>query len=258
MSALFLFSCSTSDDTQPDNHTAVNAKGKLLKSVIDKGGAWGSEFCSFYYENNLLLKVNYGEKDNFIDRDQFKYENGKISKIAYEDDALGNNDIYDFTYNANFEVADVTTINYVGNSIFSNAIYDNTTFNLNNQKQVISITENNSLTDEFTYNNNQIIKQKHFSGSSKGEYTFIYDDKINPYYVLYSKFGLLFNSLYPLINNNIIYYNFMPNNVTKIYRDGNLYCSFSYQYDSENYPVSVIQYDYTNNETTQFAYVYSK
>lgn len=259
MSVLFLFSCSTSEDSQTDNQTTVNTNAKLLKSVTDTGGAFGSEFCSFYYENNLLLKVNYGEKDNYIDRDQFRYEKEKISKIAYKEEAPGVNNPDDFTYSANFEVADVTIINYVGNSIFYNGIYDNTTFNLNNQKQVISITENNSLTDEFTYNNNQIIKQKHFgSGSRSGEYTFVYDDKINPYYVLYAKFGLLNNSIYPLLYNNTIYYNFMPNNVTKVYLDGNLLCSFIYQYDNENYPLSVIQYNYTNNETSQFAYVYSK
>ena len=255
ISVLFLFSCSTPGEAE----TEVKSNAKLLQSVIETGGAFGSEFCSFNYENNLLLKVNYGEKDNFIDRDQFKYEKGKISKIAYEDDALGTNNINDFAYNANFEVADVTTINYVGNSIFYNGIYDNTTFNLNNQKQVISITENNSLTNEFTYNNNQIIKQKHFgSGTRSGEYTFIYDEKTNPYYVLYAKFGLLNNSIYPLKYNNTIYYNFMPNNVTKVYLDGNLLCSFVYQYDNENYPLSVIQYDYTNKETRQFTYVYSK
>ena len=254
MSVLFLFSCSNSEDSQPDNQTAVIAKGKLLKSVIETGGAFGSEFCSFYYENNLLLKLNSGEKDNYNDKHQFKYENGKISKIAVKVD-FGATNPDDFGYNLNFELDYIWTINYVGNKIFNSDL----TFNLNNQKQVISITENNSLTNEFTYNNNQIIKQKHFgSGTRSGEYTFIYDEKTNPYYVLYAKFGLLNNSIYPLKYNNTIYYNFMPNNVTKVYLDGNLLCSFVYQYDNENYPLSVIQYDYTNKETRQFTYVYSK
>jgi hypothetical protein len=260
MSMLILFSCSTSEDSQGNDLSAVDAKGKLLKSVTETGEDFGSLFFSLYYENNILLKINSGEKDNYIDRGQLMYDKGKISKTAYGQSPRGINNPEDFAYNYDFESPDIylTTISYVGNSIHAVSQYFNETFNLNNQKQVISITENNSLTDEFTYSNNEVIKQKHFVGPRKGEYTFTYDDKVNPFYVLYTKFGLLDNAIYVFLYDNTIHYNLMPNNITKVYLDGSLFCSFIYQYDSENYPLSVVQYNYSNNETSQFKFVYTK
>jgi hypothetical protein len=251
LSIAFLFSCSKPEDNQP-----VNSNAKLLKSVTEVGGTY-SQFCSFYYENNLLMKYNEGEKDFFIERNQVVYENKKIKKIALGGTQNEPTNAEDFTYNYSFiNNPDVEIISYTNNGIFYQASPRDYTFNLNNQNQVISILENNSLAEEFIYSGNQIIKQKRV-GSSQAEYTFTVDDKINPFNELYSKFGLVDAYMCPLIGHAQLYYLLFPNNVTKVFKDGTLLYSFSYQYNSENYPVSVVAYDYSNNKTHQYTYVYT-
>jgi hypothetical protein len=47
MSMLILFSCSTSEDSQGNDPSAVDAKGKLLKSVTETGKNFGSLFFHF-------------------------------------------------------------------------------------------------------------------------------------------------------------------------------------------------------------------
>lgn len=256
LTILFLASCSKPEDNQLEDKPS-SSNIKLLKSVTEKGGS--DHFLSLYYENNILLKINSGEKDNYIDKGQLRYDNGKISKSAYQDSPRGANNPEDFNYNYVFENPNIylTTISYVSNSIYMVAPYHNDTFNLNNQKQVISITENNSLADEFIYSNNQILKQKHLGDSKQGEYTFAFDDKINPFNVLYTKFGLLDNSICPLLSGNTLYYFLMPNNITKVYKDGLLLHSYIYQYNYENYPISAVGFDHSRNETSQYSFAYA-
>lgn len=245
-----MFSCSKTEETQP-----VNSNLKLLKSVTETVDTFG-QFCSFYYENSLLLKYNEGEKDFFIERNQVVYENNKIKKIAIGATQNVPTDAKDFTYNYNFiNNPDVETISYTNNSIFYQASPRDYTFNLNSQNQVISILENNSLAEEFIYSGNQIIKQK--SLGNQVEYTFTVDDKVNPFNVLYTKFGLVDAYMCPLIGHAQLYYLLFPNNVTKVYKNGTLLYSFIYQYNSDSYPISVVAYDYSKNETSQYTYGYT-
>ncbi len=247
-----MFSCSKTEDSQP-----VNSNVKLLKSVTEVGGAF-SQFCSFYYENSLLLKYNEGEKDFFIERNQVVYENNKIKKIALGGTQHEPTNAEDFTYNYSFiNNLDLETISYTNNSIFYQASPRDYTYNLNNQNQVISILENNSLAEEFIYSGNQIIKQKTQQGYYQADYTFTVDDKINPFNVLYTKFGLLDAYMCPLIGHAQLYYLLFPNNVTKVYKDGVLLYNFIYQYNNDNYPVSVVAYDYSRNETSQYTFLYT-
>jgi hypothetical protein len=251
LSLALLFSCSKPEDNQP-----VNSNVKLLKSVTEVGGTY-SQFCSLYYENNSLIKYNFGEKDFYIEKRQLAYENNKIKKLAsgFTQNQITNAE--DFTYNYDFSKnLDLEIISYTTNTIFYQSINRDYTFNLNNQNQVISILENNSLAEEFIYSGNQIIKQKRF-GSYQAEYTFTVDDKINPFNELYTKFGLVDAYMCPLIGHAQLYYLLFPNNVTKVFKDGTLLYSFSYQYNSENYPVSVVAYDYANSKTHQYTYVYT-
>jgi hypothetical protein len=260
MSALFLFSCSTSEENQTDNETVVNANVKLLKSVTETNDT--GDFCSFYYENNRLTKINLGELENYMEVQQLSYENDKITKFAYNGgyaDRYNNVPVNpeDFTYNYDLNNSQyLETISYTNNSIFYN-LYRAYTFNLNNQKQVVSILENNDLAQEFVYSNNQIVKQKNFKNPS-AEYSFVFDDKINPFYVLYTKFGLLQKYICPYLGHSYLYYFLMPNNVTKVYKDGTLLFSFIYQYDVNNYPISAVAYDYSDKTTHTYSYVYTK
>lgn len=252
LSLVFLFSCS-----KPAENQSSNSNVKQLKSLKDTSTSFGAKYLNLYYENNVLLKINSGEKDNYLDYGQMKYSNGKISQMAY-DKPSGINSPENFDYNFDFGSSDVslTTISYVGNSIYSVYNNQNETFNLNNEKQIISIVRKKNLSDEFIYNGNQIIKQKHY-GYYEAEYTFAFDDKINPLNILYTKFGLLENSICPLLSSITIYYFLMPNNITKVYKNGVLLYSFIYQYNTENYPTSVVAYDYNTKETYQYVYVYN-
>ncbi|TDE46720.1 hypothetical protein E0I26_01150 [Flavobacterium rhamnosiphilum] len=252
LSFAFLFSCSKPEDNQPSNSNV-----KLLKSVTETGETYGG-FSSYHYENNILTKVNYGELNNYMAIQQLGYENKKLIKIAHDDDYAKGDVVNpeDFSYNYNLNSYPVETISYMTNSIFYKSIYRDYIYNLNSQKQITSIIENNSLSNEFVYNNTQLTKQKH-PGSNPYEYTFTFDDKINPFNVLYTKFGLLDDYICPLLGRNYLYHFLSPNNIKEVYKNGVLIYSFIYQYNDENQPISVVAYDYSNSKTHQYAYTYT-
>ena len=252
LSFAFLFSWSKPEDNQPNNSNV-----KLLISVTETGETYGS-FSSYHYENNILTKVNYGELNNYMQVQQLGYENNKLIKIAHNKDYATGDAVHpeDFSYNYNLNSYPVETISYMTNSIFYKSIYRDYTYNLNNQKQITSIVENNDLSVEFVYNTTQITKQKQFDNPPY-EYTFTYDDKINPFNVLYTKFGLLDDYICPLLGQNHIYHFLSPNNIKEAYKNGVLLYSFIYQYNDDNQPVSVVAYDYTNSKTYKYTYVYT-
>ena len=252
LSFAFLFSCSKPEDNQPNNTNV-----KLLISVTETGETYGS-FSSYHYENNILTKVNYGELNNYMQVQQLGYENNKLIKIAHNKDYATGDAVHpeDFSYNYNLSSYPVETISYMTSSIFYKSIYRDYTYNLNSQKQITSIVENNDLSVEFVYNNTQITKQKQFDNPPY-EYTFTYDDKINPFNVLYTKFGLLDDYICPLLGQNHIYHFLSPNNIKEVYKNGILRYSFIYQYNDENQPISVAAYDYSNSKTHQYTYTYT-
>jgi len=252
---LFLASCSKPEDNQVEDNTS-SSNIKLLKSVTEDSGNYG-QFCSFYYENKVLTKYNYGEKDFYIERNQVIYENKKIKKIAVGGTSNEPTNAEDFTYNYSFtNNPDVETISYTNNSIVYQSRYRDETFNLNNQNQVINILENNSLAEEFTYSGNQILKQKSYL-NDKDEYSYTVDDKINPFYELYTNFGLVDNYVCPLVGHAQLYYNLSPNNVTKVYKNGVLLYNFMYQYNSDNYPISAVVFDNSRDETIKYSFAYA-
>lgn len=252
LSFAFLFSCSKPEDNQPSN---LNVK--LLKSVTETGETYGG-FSSYHYENNILTKVNYGELNNYMVIQQLGYENNKLIKIAHNTDYAKGDTVNpeDFSYNYNLSSYPVETISYMTNSILYRTNGEDLTYNLNNQKQITSIVANNSLSVEFVYSNTQIVKQKEFDNPPY-EYTFTYDDKINPFNVLYTKFGLLDDYICPLLGQNDIYHFLSPNNIKEVYKNGVLLYSFIYQYNDENQPVSVVAYDYSTSKTHQYMYTYT-
>lgn len=265
---IVLFSCSNSGDNQSQT-TPPEPNSKLLTAIKEVEGYF--QFSTFNYNKNSLIKMNYGEMadkftSGYMEVHQVGYTNGKISRIAHNGD-YSNTNPDDFSYNYNLDTYGSDTasnptsgleiISYTNNnSILYKSIYRNYEFNLNNQQQVVNILENSKLADEFILSNNQVVKQIHY-GSEKDEYTFVYDNKINPSFELYKKYGVL-NSYVssPLPGHAKIYYNFLSNNPTKIYKNSSLTYTLSYQYDTENYPISVVVYDSTNKRTSKYIYTY--
>jgi hypothetical protein len=257
MSVLFLFSCSTSEDGEGDDQNVADAKGKLLKSVTEVNESSGSLFCAFYYEDNILMKYNYGENGFYVQRYQLAYEDKKIKRLAFDEIKYDQVEKEDFSYNYNFtNNPNTETISYSNNSIFYQSRYRDYTYNLSNQNQVITILEDSSLEVEFTYSGNQVVKQKTYKYATNTDYTFTVDDKINPFYELYVNFGFVDDYACPFDGHAQLYYNLSSHNITKVYKDGTLLYSFIYQYDSENYPTSVVAYDHSRNETRQHTFTY--
>lgn len=259
LSAIILFSCSNSEENQSQT-TPPDPNSKLLIAIKEVDGY--NQFSTFNYNNNSLTKMNYGEMadeftSGYMEVYQVGYTNGKISKIAHNGDYSNTNpDDFSYSYDLN-TYSGLEIISYTNNnSILYKSIYRDYEFNLNNQQQVVNILENSKLADEFILSNNQVVKQIHY-GSEKDEYTFIYDNKINPSFELYKKYGVL-NSYVasPLPGHAQIYYNFLSNNPTKIYKNSSLTYTLSYQYDTENYPISIVVYDNTNKRTSKYIYTY--
>ncbi|MBC8767366.1 hypothetical protein H4O18_05115 [Arenibacter sp. BSSL-BM3] len=240
---LIITSCSDSDSLESEKNNEEDVVSiKLLKSVVDNR-EWTDidDSIGITYTNNLMQTFDdIGEKqfieynsDNkvsnstnqFDEIKEFFYEKGRLKMISDGD----KND--EFTYDQNGNVTSV--IETVEGE------YNQSTFTTYNYKG-----------DVVTYR----IGPENTEHTSV--YTFEFDDKINPFYSLWSEFGFFVDlEVYPY---DIIPLNF-KHNPTKIYEDNELEFEISYTYDNEGYPMSCSYTKYSStgesNGTVLFTYL---
>ena len=260
--ALIFSSCSSDGNSTENEENSPAETKQFIKTVQKQSPESWQKGSQFFYNND---KLEYVYLDNCSgELYYFEYNSdGKISSryvgtITLTSDSF-NPDSFDL-------------VSFKQNSSKLNYVYQD--------KKLVKMQLDNGFTiNEFTYNNDGTLKvaewfiqgvgfgskitfsysQGKISKLNKREYdsdgitltdnfdyTFEFDDKPNPLYVLVENFSLL--GLYTCTGFDYISsedngYKLFKNNVTKVYRDEIELFSANYQYDTNNYPTRI---SYTN------------
>lgn len=251
---VLIYSCGgeTNDSTTDDD---AQPKERLIKDI--QGSGDGGNFSShFNYENNILSKSSVLNRGTY---EVYNYNsNGRINLIRqYNDngDVPNNSAGLDFNYANNFNDAEyLTEYVWLGTNSFTK---ESTQYNFNNEGLVqnVECSDSNCESVNIYYKNNQIDKVIYNEGKSfQTTYTFVFDEGINPMNTLFRKYGYV-----EYINLGVFDYFFdfyYINNATKIYRDGELVFTASYQYNTDNYPTEVSYVKLSNGKTGKAVFTY--
>ncbi|MAP81852.1 MAG: hypothetical protein CL526_12285 [Aequorivita sp.] len=234
---------------------------------------------SEYYTNNYKINYRYNDSnllseiiDVIIEDDidlQTNYVYG-LDQLIISSNIQSNitnfNGDTDFSYNANNKLVGLTTVSNTGtDSTWELAYEDNTiTLNINpangNIRTIVLEANNSGLIRKATYSgfyviidydsNGNITKINTFDSDdvlmNNTEYT--YDSKPNPFYgqlksiyipIFINAFADAYDGEFLFDGYEGYYFPFLKNNIISKFRSGNLVRSYSYSYDSENYPINV-------------------
>lgn len=246
--------CSSSDnpDPLPTNPTNPNATGRLLRYIKSTAtDLTYQSYCTYHYENNKLVKFHNGSE---YTRHQFTYQLGKIWRIGGEfydfDPQYPNILNEDFNYNIIYPGTHGSgEITYQGNSVNADyiGIYQ---FSDDGRPLLLQMAYENNSTYEYIYNDNNVFSKKiHTENGIQTTYRYEFDNKINPYNILYKKFGIYRYG--GTMNNRILWMDesIFPHNVIKMFRNDVLVYSAIYEYDDLGYPIkkTVVDTDYHYN-----------
>ncbi|MET3029007.1 hypothetical protein ABXT06_20185 [Flavobacterium sp. UW10123] len=203
---------------------------KLVKKVAKyytNGMLEGEEIITFFYENNLISKIESKIDDKFTGNVEVKYENGKIKEMIE----------YIKPLNSVNEISILRVYNY-DKDLIVNAIESNgqrkvqKVYSYNDLKQIVKcqITEAGKTVAEeiYLYDKKGNLSERKYKGASSNHKTFYkaYDDKYNSFALLYSEAYL---KIISSGKNNLVYsYNNEGENE-----------KYDYEYNSENYPIKI-------------------
>ena len=241
--ALFAISCSSDDSANESDSLEPSRLLKSIKSTAD----WTPYlmYSVYYYEEGKIIKANGSARTT---RYQMEYDNGKVKRqygSLFPDTSI--EWMNDFSYNLNSYSYGIGEFDYNGNNI------SNIHFNINRTSngKPLTITVNNwgtfsnGIWTYFYDNDGNLLEKTQTAEAVNNHYTYVFDNKINPLNILYKKYGYLLWDL-DLFQEFASFDNSMfEHNITKIYKNGSLIYTATYQYDSEGYPISVVTWDNT-------------
>ena len=218
MSALLILSSCSSNDNSDDSSIENSENFKFI-TQMSQDDDYSDDLMKFEYDGNGLLLSVFD--DIVFD---FNYNSSNKISSTYNEGVLENAQIYSGD-----------KLIEVGYDTFSD-VYSYNTKNL-----VESIVDSELAPDDynndssyFTYDSNgDVLTSKNSEGTSI--YTYEYDDKANPFYALWSKFGYVMD---PEIDVYDVTYTFFKHNPTKIFHNGELLIEATYTYDADDYPVT--------------------
>lgn len=250
---LLIYGCS--EDNSSEEEQSNTSSGLISRIENDAAPAWDMG-DNFYYQDG---------KPQFLDiagcsllKYYFEYgSNDKISK-AYRFQET------DFDID-NVDVQEIKANNEPANYIYENGNLDR-------------IEDGTFGTDFFLYFPDGKLKEYEIPGDYKyifeysdnllskitfldiigggdiSEFTFEFDDKKNPIFDTYSQFGLFDVEICRELES-VMMFRRLPifeNNITRIYRDGELALSATYQYLDNNYPERVIVTEVNGDQNSEF------
>ncbi len=225
MTLSFLISLSCSDSDSPESGK-INEDGitdiKLLTSVVDdRGGASFAKTIDITYSNDLMQKFDGGGNEYNL---EYNLDN-KVDIVTDQFD-----EVLEFTYEG--KRLKMILDKYVDSA-----------FNYDENGRIISVIEtiegdNYNQSTYTTYDSKgNVISYRIGPENSEDTslYTFQFDDKINPFYSLWLKFGFF-------IDLEVNPYDIMPmnfkHNPIKIFENNVLKFDINYTYDKDGYPLS--------------------
>jgi len=238
----------------------------LIKKIQNENPASYEKGSQFFYEDDKLTFIYLNDCSGLLY--YFEYNsNGKISK-RFEGSASFNGDTFDPN---TFDLS-----NFKENSSILNFIYENSRLvkiqrNNGFVEYIISYDDDNNINViewllpniglwekiVLTYSNGKISNLNDIQFNTGGgsilanyNYSFEYDDKINPFKPLKDNYSMLFITTctgLDYITEEGINIKLFDNNVTKVFKEGELIYSATYQYNND-YPTRISYVDsYANN-----------
>lgn len=265
---LSLVACSGDESTEsPENSNEESIE--FIATITKQNPEDWEKPTQFFYENGRLKYVYLHDCSGEL----YYFEYGNDGKIARR--YKGAVSFEGTTFNANN--FDLTAFKGDSGTQILSYYYEG--------GKLVTVQENENFIDyQFTYYNDGTLQTAEwfiegiglwekvtieYSGSKIGNlnkkeydtdgslhdnynYTFEYDDKLNPFYALAENFGVL--GLYTCtgfdyISSEDMGIKLFKSNVKKVFRDGNEIYSATYQYDDNNYPER-ISFDNSVAETS--------
>lgn len=252
---LLLFSCSS------DNSELQSTTSKLVKT---EKISENKKVNYTYNSNNLISSLN-GTYNNFVYTSNFTYDSeNRLTVWNYQETGSSSyNDTYTYTYNSNGLLSGYTantqnvSITYNGNIITLTGTIEGDTnsqavLELNNNGLITKLTENNKYTNFGYDSNGNMISARSYDNSNNllSEFTIQYDNKTNPFYgqfksIYLERFIEFFWEFDGISIGGFEGYSFpfLKNNITSINKVSGGTTTFSYTYDSENYPKTNVSTD---------------
>lgn len=212
---------------------------KKVRQSFEDGKAEELETITFFYENNLVSRIETVSGEKITENVEIKYQDGKIKEMKWNSKPLKSIN----------EMSVLITYDYDKDLIVSSLLTEGQKkkhyrYIYNDLKQLIKrqATEEGKTVTEVTYSYDKkgnLSLSKHTS-NDKSKYsdykTFYksYDDKFNSFRLLYSEAYLKIVSI-------------GKNNILNSYdNDGGGVDKYEYEYNSENYPTKITRKN--NNE----------
>jgi len=254
-------SCGSDEVSTENEENQPNTEAKLISKIISENPESYEKGAQFFYENDKLKYVYLDDCSGELY--YFEYNNnGKVSKRYYDVITFEGSDFNPDTYDLPNLIQNSTPLSYIyqnDNLVkmqYTNDFVDyHFSYNNDNKVEVVEwILPEIGLWEKvvFSYSNNKISGMNKKEYDTDGElirndnFTFEYDDKINPFSVFseqFNLFGLYTCTGFDYISSEDIGLKIFGNNVTKVYRNGVELFTATYQYDTNNYPTRI---SYTN------------
>lgn len=256
---VILFSCS-SDDSSNNPDQKPEPEPTTSKLVKTEKISETRKIDYTYNSNDLISSLN-GTYNSFGYISDFTYDSeNRLTEWNYQETGSSSySDTYTYAYNSNGLLSSYSansedaTITYNGNIItLTGQIEGNANshaeIELNNNGLIIKFTESNQYTNFGYDSNGNLVSAQSYDNTDNllSEFTIQYDEKINPFYgqmesiyiERFIEFFWEFDGIYiggfegysfPFLKNNIASINEVSGGTT----------TFTYTYDSENYPTNV-------------------
>lgn len=267
---LFVCSCSQ-DDASADLPQSTEETIYLVRSEIRSP----ERNTQYLYDSENRLELWKGTFPDVNTTIQFFYTaEGRVSGWDFEDTS-GYTNSMEYTYDAQGrliayrnESSDNVTISYTENTAILSGTIEGTqnisaTLQFNQKGQVIQFSENQQYTlFEYDTAGNMVLAALYLlDGTLLTSFTMTYDNSPNPFYGQLSSIYLerfvewfwRFDGIY--IGGFEGYgFAYQPNNMQSVSQDGELGISNTYEYNENNYPISVARDFYGNQYQFDISY----
>lgn len=267
---LFVCSCSQ-DDASDDLPQSTEDTVHLVRSEIQSP----ERSTQYLYDSENRLEIWKGTFPNVNTTIQFLYTTqGQVSGWDFEDTSGYTNSMeYEYDTQGRLiayhnETSDNVTLSYTENTaILSGTIEGNqnvsATLQFNQKGQVIQLSENQQYTlFEYDTRGNMVLAALYLlDGTLLTSFTMTYDNSPNPFYgklssIYIERFMEWFWRFDGIYIGGFEGYGFayQPNNMLSVSQDGELGISNTYDYNENNYPISVARDFYGNQYQFDISY----
>ena len=252
---VILFSCSSDDSANNPEPEPTTSKLVKTEKISE------TRKVDYTYNSNDLISSLNGTYNSFGYISDFIYDSeNRVTQWYYQETGSSSySDTYAYTYNSNGLLSSYSansedvTITYNGNIItLTGQIEGNANsqaeIELDNNGLIIKFTESNQYTNFGYDSNGNLVSAQSYDNTDNllSEFTIQYDDKINPFYgqlesIYIERFIEFFWEFDGIYIGGFEGYSFpfLKNNITSINEVSGGTTTFSYTYDSENYPTNV-------------------